>query len=197
MDKTIKQAITVINDGGVVIFPTDTVYGIGCRIDMPEAVERVFSIRNRPHEKAVLAVVDSIAMAQDYLQPIPDDVRHTLMEQYWPGGLTIILPCLEDKVPVLVRGGGTTLAVRQTNHPVLLKIVQETGVPIIAPSANFAGEKTPTRYEEIDPKLISVVDYTINAPCGGTLPSTVIDCSLQPWKIVRKGAVEFDSSLTK
>ncbi len=114
MNNDIKQAINTFLSGGIVIFPTDTVFGIGCRMDNPQAVEKVFAIRNRPQEKAVLVLVDSVAMAQKYLQPIPRDVHEKLMDVYWPGGLTIILPCLIDKVPPLVRGGGSTLAVRQT-----------------------------------------------------------------------------------
>jgi L-threonylcarbamoyladenylate synthase len=191
MNNNVQQAINTFNSGGVVIFPTDTVYGIGCRLDKPESVERVFSIRNRPQEKAVLAVVDGVEMAQKYLQPIPEEVRHLLIDKYWAnGGLTIILSCLPDKVPSLVRGGGFTLAVRQTNHPVLLQILKEVGVPIIAPSANFAGEKTPVTFDDLDPKLVVLADYVLQGECGGNKPSTIIDCSIKPWKIVRQGAVK-------
>jgi len=189
---SLQNAIEILRSGGIGIFPTDTVYGIGCRLDNQEALAKLFAIRNRPEEKAVLAVVDSMEMAQEYLLPIPEDVRGQLMEKYWPGGLTIVLPCREAKVPSLARGGGKTLGVRQTNHPILLEILKEIKVPLVAPSANFAGEATPKAFEDLDPKLVSLVDIVINGMCGGDMPSTVIDCSVSPWKILRQGGVQVD-----
>ena len=188
MDNNIKQSITILNQGGVIIFPTDTVWGIGCRLDNEEATKRVFKIRNRPEEKAVLSIVDSIAMAQAYLQPIPDDVRTQLMEKY-TSGLTIILPCQTEKVPSIARSGGSTLAVRQTNHPLLLQILKEIKVPLIAPSANFAGEKTPVTFSDLDSNLLSLVDFVLPGESLGQKPSTIIDCSVRPWRVVREGAV--------
>lgn len=192
MNTKINDAIEVIKSGGVAVFPTDTVYGIGCRLDNADAIKKVFTIRNRAEEKAVLAVVDSIEMAQEYLLPIPQDVRENLMDKYWPGGLTIVLPCNTEKVPSVARGDGLTLGVRQTNHPVLLQILKEIKVPLVAPSANFSGQPTPQRFSDIDPKLLSLVDCVIDEPSGGNVSSTVIDCSVQPWKILREGAVRVD-----
>ncbi|MDE2025076.1 MAG: threonylcarbamoyl-AMP synthase [Patescibacteria group bacterium] len=189
MNNSVKKATNILQEGGVVIFPTDTVYGIGCRLDNEEAIKRIYKIRNRSQEKAVLAVVDSIAMAEKYLLPIPPEVRSKLLKKYWPGGLTVILPCKVDIVPSAARAGGSTLAVRQTNHPVLLKIIKAVGVPLIAPSANFSGGITPTSSEELDPKFAALSDFVLKGECGGNKPSTIIDCSITPWKIVREGAV--------
>lgn len=184
----IQQAVESLKAGCIGIFPTDTIYGIGCRIDNEEALKKLFAIRQRPEEKAVLAVVDSIAMAEKYVR-IPQKVRTMLIDKYWPGGLTIVLPCITDNVPWLARGGGKTLGVRQTSHPVLLQLLQGVGVPIVAPSANFAGGATPKKFEDIDKKLISLVDFALDLPTGGSEPSTVIDCSTDTWKILRLGAV--------
>ena len=189
MNDSVKKAVEVLQNGGIIIFPTDTVYGIGCRLDDEGAIKRVYKIRNRPEEKAVLAVVDSVEMAEKYLLPIPRDVRSQLLEKYWPGGLTVILPCKTDMVPFSARAGGVTLAVRQTNHPVLVEIIKQLRVPLIAPSANFSGEKTPTSYEELDPKFSVLADYVVQGECGGSKASTIIDCSVTPWKIIREGAV--------
>lgn len=188
MDK-LQQAIEKLNKGGVGIFPTDTVFGIGCRLDDDEALQRLFKIRNRPEEKAVLAVVDSVAMAEKYVT-ISEEVRLKLINKYWPGGLTIVLPCNTEKVPSIARGGGLTLGVRQTNHPVLLELLKQVGVPIVAPSANFAGEPTPKTFAEVDRNLIELVDFAIDLPSGGSMASTVIDCAQIPWKILREGAVK-------
>lgn len=188
MNDTVQQAIECLRAGGVGIFPTDTVYGMGCRLDSEDGLKRLFAMRNRPEEKAVLAVVDSIEMAQKYLLPITRKVRK-LMDRYWPGGLTIVLPCNTSLVPAIARGRGMTLGVRQTNHPLLLEILKSLHVPLVAPSANFAGAPTPKTFEEIDKKLVNMVDCVIDAPCGGDAPSTVIDCSVTPWRILRQGAV--------
>jgi len=193
MNSDIEKAVKIFNQGGIIIFPTDTVFGIGCRLDREGAIKRVFKIRNRPEKKAMLAVVDSIEMAQEYLQPVPYDVRVKLMEKYWPGGLTIILPCKTEKVPAIARGGGSTLGVRQTNQPLLLEILKTIKVPLIAPSANFAGEKTPIKFSDLDPKLISLVDFVLPGESLGQKPSTIVDCSQNPWEIIRKGKILLNS----
>lgn len=190
MNPNIGEAIEVLKKGGIAVFPTDTVYGIGCRLDNEESLKRLFSIRNRPEEKAVLVVVDSVEMAQTYLQPIPEDVRRKLMNKYWPGGLTIVLPCKTNFVPSIARGGRLTLGVRQTNHSILLEILKELNVPLVAPSANFAGDVTPKTFEEVNKQLLGMVDVAIKGECGGDMSSTVIDCSVNPWKILREGAVD-------
>lgn len=188
----VEEAAAVLNRGGIIVFPTDTAFGIGCRIDRKDSVERLFALRRRPREKAVPVLVDSVEMAQEYLAPIPEKVRHSLMEKYWPGGLTIILPCRTEKVPTLVRGGGATIGVRQPNNASILKIIQGVGVPILGPSANFSGETTPHSLSEVDPELIRLVDYVVPGECKTKFPSTVIDCTKEPWQIVREGAVRLE-----
>lgn len=189
MQEDIQKAVNILKNGGVVIFPTDTAFGIGCRIDDEQAVKRLFHIRNRPHEKATPVLVDTVTMAQHVLKPISKKVIDELIEPYWPGGLTIVLPCLPEKIPSLVRGGGNTLGVRIPKHQVSRALIRETGVPLLGPSANFAGEATPFSYEAIDPALAKLVDYVVPGKTLGHQASTVIDCSITPWKILRQGAV--------
>lgn len=185
------QASDLLREGGIVIFPTDTAFGIGCRMDREDSVRRLFEIRKRPEDKAVPILVDSIEMTQEYLEGITNDVRK-LMERYWPGGLTIILPCKTDKVPSLVRGGGDTVGVRMPNYQAILEIIKGVGVPILGPSANFAGEKTPYEFEDIDKGLIALVDFVLPGECTLKQASTVIDCSVTPWKILREGGVKVE-----
>lgn len=185
----IKRVIKILNQGGIVIFPTDTAFGVGCRIDNEQAVERLFKIRRRPESQAMPVLVNSIEMAQKYLQPIPDDVKK-LMQQYWPGALTIILPCRETLVPSLVRGGGQTLGVRMPDHQAPRSIIYSIAVPILGPSANFHGQPTPYKYEDLDPEFIKLVDYVVPGKCPVGMASTVIDCSQKPWKIIRQGIVK-------
>lgn len=190
MENQIQKAIEILKQGGIIIFPTDTAFGIGCAIDDEKAVERLFRIRKRPESQATPVLVDTVKMAQDYLQPIPQEVVDKLIEPYWPGALTIVLPCLTDRVPSLVRGGGKTLGVRIPNHPAPRAIIQGLGKPILGPSANFHGEQTPYSFAELDPELTKLVDFLVGGECTTKRASTVIDCSEIPWKILRKGAVK-------
>ena len=194
MDSEIEKAIEVLKSGGIVIFPTDTAFGIGCRIDNQESMKRLFEIRKRKKNKPVLALVDSIEMAQNYLLPIPKKVKDELVNVYWPGKLTIILQSRKDKVPNLVTGGTGTLGVRFPNSPTILELIKGIGVPIIAPSANFSGERTPFKFEELNPKLVKQVDYVLSGKTSlKRNVSTVIDCTVTPWKIVREGAIKIQN----
>lgn len=190
MDEEIKKAIEIVEDGGIAIFPTDTAFGIGCRIDSNDAVKRLFSLRKRPETQATPVLVDTVKMAHNYLRPIPQNVIDDLIEPYWPGALTIVLPCQTDKVLSLVRGGGDNLGVRIPNHTVARKLIRGVGIPLLGPSANFHGEKTPYSLADLDPALKAMVDIVVSGECTLCKASTVIDCSENPWKILREGAIE-------
>lgn len=200
MNNDLKQAAEILKKGGIVIFPTDTAYGIGCRIDDERAIERLFKIRKRPETKAVPVLVSSLEMAKEYWKPVHKNVTNKLIKPYWPGSLTIILHCNIVKVPKLVRGGGDTLGLRMPDYKDLLQIISSVGVPIIGTSANFAGEKTPYKFEDLDPELKEQVDYILKpvilnpstALREKDQASTVIDCSVKPWRILRRGAVKID-----
>lgn len=188
----LEKAVAVLKKGGIAIFPTDTAYGIGCRIDDEEAVKRLFALRKRPISQAVPVLVDSIEMAQKYLaSPLPNNVR-LLMQRYWPGALTVVYYCLTSKVPSLVRGGSNTLGVRMPNNKLILSMISKIGVPILGPSANFHGKPTPFKYEELDKELVSLVDYVFKGECLNKEVSTVINCVAKPWKMIRQGAAKVD-----
>jgi L-threonylcarbamoyladenylate synthase len=189
MDEHIKQAIEVLNKGGMVIYPTDTAFGIGCRMDNEKAIKRLFATRKRPTTQATPVLLDGIGMAHQYLGAIPESVE-SLMRQYWPGALTLVLPCEINKVPDLVRGGTATLGVRMPNHETALALIHGIGVPLLGPSANFHGDATPYRFEDLNPELVKLVDYVVPGECQTKQASTVVDCSVQPWKILRQGAVK-------
>jgi L-threonylcarbamoyladenylate synthase len=190
----LNEAAKILKQGGIVIFPTDTAFGIGCRMDIESSVKRLFAIRRRPIIQATPVLVSSIEMAEKYLHsPLPDNVRR-LMETYWPGGLTIVYPCPENKVTSLVRGDGKNLGVRIPNHKITIQLIESVGVPILGPSANFHGEKTPYSYEDLDPELLRLVDCVVSGECKTGKASTVVDCSVKPWKIIRQGAVTLNAN---
>jgi len=194
MNDQIKEAIDILNKGGIVIYPTDTAFAIGCKVSDEKAVERLFQLRRRPETKAVPVLIDSLEMARRYVTDVPIVVREELMEKYWPGALTIVLPCLSDNVASLVLGGGKTIGLRIPNHSVAREIIRGVGEGIIGCSANFAGDATPYTFEDLDPELITLVDCVVSGKATLQQTSTVVDCSVEPWKILREGAIKLDLS---
>jgi len=188
MNEVIKKAAEVVKQGGIIIYPTDTAFGIGCRIDKEDAIDKLFSIRERPINKATPVLFSSFEMVKEFVTTIPEDVI-PLLEKYWPGALTVILPADIQKVPSLVRGGGLGIGCRIPNHEIPLQIISSIGVPIIGTSANFAGGPTPYIMADIDPRLMSLVDLVVPGVTNVQKESTVIDCTQNPWKILRNGAV--------
>ncbi len=189
MDK-INQAINILNEGGIVIFPTDTAFGIGCRMDLGKSVRKLFKIRRRPRFQATPVLVDSIEMAEKYLvSPLSNIVRQ-MMEKHWPGGLTVIAKCQKEKVTPLVRGNGENLGVRIPDNMTTQELIKGVGVPILGPSANFHGNPTPFHIKDIDPHLIKLVDLVLDGECKNNLASTVVDFSVSPYRIIREGAVK-------
>lgn len=189
MNNDIGIAVKILNMGGIIIFPTDTAFGIGCRIDKKDAVKKLFEIRKRPQDQATPVLVSDKKMAKDYLFTIDKKVEKDLMDKYWPGALTIILPAKKDLVPDLVRGGGNNLGVRVPANDTILEIIKQVGVPILGPSANLSGEQTPYSIEDLNTNLTRYVDFIVNGECVFKKASTVIDCSKNPWQILRQGVV--------
>jgi len=181
-EKSIK-----LNKGKIAIFPTDTAFGIGCRIDDVETVERLFNIRKRPHDKAVPVLVSSYEMAKSY--GIFDKKTEEVAKKFWPGGLTLVVKAKKEKVPSLVRGGGDTIGLRMPHHALLLKIIEKTGVPILGPSANFAGDPTPYTLMDVNENLKEMVNVVFEGKTKAGVASTVLDTTSTPWKILREGAV--------
>ena len=148
-------------------------------------------INEKPNDKIIFGV-DTVTMAQKYLEPIPKQVVDNLIEPYWPGALTIVLKCKTNVVPELVRGKGETLGVRIPNHKIARAIIRGVGEPLLGPSANFAGGQTPFMFEDLDKTLVNLVDYVVPGECTIKKPSTVIDCTVLPWKVLREGAVKIN-----
>ncbi len=185
----LKKAIYILNNGGIVIYPTDTAYGIGCRIDKPDAVERLFRIRKRPLTQATPVLVSSTEMALPYFAQPTDIVRH-LMKTYWPGSLTIVYYCRQDLIYSPIRGGGKSVGLRMPDHQVALELIHGVGVPILGPSANFHSGETPYSRKNLDPALVKLVDFVIPGECKIGNVSTVVDCTVSPYRIIRQGATK-------
>jgi L-threonylcarbamoyladenylate synthase len=189
MNERIEKAVEVLRNGGIVLLPTDTVFGICCRIDKKESLERLFTIKKRDEKQAVPILVSSTEMAKEYTLPFNEKVEK-LMEDYWPGGLTIVLPCIKEKVLPLVRGNGDTVGLRIPDMLSTFQIIEKLGVPIVGTSANFHGKPSVTKWKELDPALVTLVDYVLEEDSLGGVASTVMDCSTTSWKILREGAIK-------
>lgn len=187
----VQSAIECFLNGKVGIFPTDTAFGVGCRMDDENAVKRVFEVKERALNNALLVLVDSIEMAEKYVE-IPDEVRQQLTDKHWPGGLSIFLKTKKGMVLPLVTAGTDILAVRWPDHKVMEHIIHEVGLPIIATSANKTGGVTPYSMEDIDKKILEKVDFVLPGVCTYMKESTILDTTVVPWKKIREGAVKLD-----
>lgn len=185
---SIQNAINTIRNGGVVVFPTDTAYGIGCRMDNVHAVDRIFKIKERSKGNPLLVLVDSIKMAEAYVE-IPDDVRRKLLDFYWPGGLTVFFRTKKNKVPDIVTAKTDILAVRLPKDKTLQEMIHAVGVPIIATSANKSGKETPYNAGSVDEDIKRQADMVLDGECTYKKESTIVDTTVSPWKIIREGAI--------
>lgn len=195
MDNNWKKAFEVLKNGGIVIFPTDTTFGIGCRIDSEQSIERLFEIRKRPLNQAVPVLFSSVEMVMSYVLGEINPKVKKLINKYWPGALTVVFPANLQKAPSLVRGGGKTVGVRIPDKEELRNVINKLGVPILGPSANFHGDKTPYKFNDLNKNLVSLADFVISGETVQSKPSTVIDVSTDKWKILRQGAVKIESWL--
>jgi L-threonylcarbamoyladenylate synthase len=184
--REISIIIETLKKGKVIIYPTDTVYGLGVNALDPEAVYKIFRLKKRPLKQALPIAVSGLKMAQS-LVTITEKAKK-LMEAFWPGALTIILKKTLI-IPEIVTGGKIGVGVRAPNHPIPLTLVKMLNFPIIATSANIHGESNPVNANEISSQLGKSVDLIID---GGTVrgtPSTIINMLREPPQIIRKGRI--------
>ncbi len=184
----IEQAARVLREGGLVAFPTDTVYGLGAHAFLPEAVEKIFVVKGRAAEKALPILLGDKQDLPLVAERFPPTLEK-LAEKFWPGGLTIVLQ-KSPNVPDVVTGGGQTIAVRIPNHPVALALIRATGAPLATTSANRSGRVSPKTAEEVRAELGGLIDVILD---GGRVPggveSTVLDLTRDVPLVLRKGAV--------
>lgn len=183
----ISEAAGILQSGGIVIFPTDTVWGIGASLNNPQAIKRLYQIKKREKTKPTAVLVGSFFQAEQ-LGEITQKAKE-LIKKHWPGGLTIIIKA-KQSVPRVVQGKTGAVGLRIPDHKLLLKLLDKLGTGIAAGSANFAGRPAPASRGMIDQRLIERIDLVLEGECGGRLPSTVIDARDKVFKIIRQGSVK-------
>lgn len=159
-DENIKKGAKILKEGGLVAFPTETVYGLGANVFLPEAVARIFEVKGRPRFDPLIVHISRHGMVSRLFREIPP-LAEMLMEKFWPGPLTLVLPKKEE-VPDIVTAGLSTVAVRMPAHPVALKLIDWADVPVAAPSANRFGHLSPTQAEEVALDLGEGVDLILD-----------------------------------
>lgn len=190
----IDKAINVLNEGGIVAYPTETFYGLGVRFDRTESLKRLYELKKRPLEKAMPLIIGDLSQLNflvdnRWLKELPIEVKR-LMELYWPGPLTLLMPAQAGLSEFLI-GENRTVAVRTPGESFALYLARKAGFPITATSANISGMPPADDAE----KVIEYFDYSLNllvdgGKTPGGLPSTILDVTGERIKVVRKGAIK-------
>ena len=197
--KDLKKAVTIFKNGGVVIFPTDTVYGIGCRFDDQKAINRIYQIKGTPKTQPFPILVSNINQIKKLAKL--NKAAQNLIKKYWPGGLTIILPSRHPERERRIYSDSSAtpqndiskVGFRMPDSDFIRSLINKVGVPIIGTSANFYGQMPAKSFKDLDPKLVGLADFVIKGECQGGIESTVVDVTVDSPKILRKGAVDINS----
>jgi len=189
--KNIEICTTVINDGGLIAFATETVYGLGADALNANAIERIFDVKGRPGDNPLIVHVAAVDDIKPLVAGIPD-VFYTLAERFMPGPLTLIMK-KSSIIPDNVTAGLPTVAVRIPKHPAALSFIKACGCPVAAPSANPSGHPSPTKAIHVLSDIGGKIPYILDGgDCDVGLESTVLDISGDVPKILRPGFVTFD-----
>lgn len=190
-DKKIEKCANVLKNGGIVAFPTETVYGLGACMYDRNAVRKIFEVKQRPFDNPLIVHIENLKQLYEVAKDVNEKVRN-LISHVWPGPLTVILP-KKRNVPDIVTAHLDTVAVRMPAHPVALKLIRKLGRPIVAPSANLAGKPSPTTANHVIEDLFGLVDIIIDA--GETflgVESTILNVSIHPPVLLRPGPISVE-----
>lgn len=191
----LSQAAELLARGQVVAFPTETVYGLGANALNVAAVAKIFAAKGRPQDNPLIVHCGDQNQVRQYVQAIPKDAQR-LMDRFWPGPLTLVLR-KTNLIPPEVTGELDTVGVRIPDHPLALELLNSIDFPLAAPSANLSGRPSPTRAEhvliDLEGKIPAILD---GGETGWGLESTVLDCTVQPFRLLRPGGVTLEQLQT-
>lgn len=182
------EAAKALREGGLVAFPTETVYGLGANALDSDAVRSIYTAKGRPSDNPLIVHIAELEMLKPLVEEVKPDVLK-LISAYWPGPLTVILK-KTDLVPRETTGGLDTVAIRMPDNLVALELIRKAGVPVAAPSANRSGRPSPTLAEHVLEDLDGRISYIIDGgPCRVGVESTVVDMTVEPAVILRPGGI--------
>ena len=188
--RLIRQVIETLRAGGVIIYPTDTIYGLGCDIYQPKAIEKICRIKQiDPHKAQLSFICRDLSHLSDYTKSI-DTPLYRVLKNFLPGAYTFILPA-SKQVPKILQTKKSTIGLRIPDNEICRHILDELGNPLL--SASLPGEiiEEYTDPEIIHEKFGQQVDLVIDGGIGGIVPSTVVDCTTSDWHVIRQGSGEF------
>ena len=187
----LEQALRLLERGGVVAIPTDTLYGLAADVFNAEAIERVFAIKERPDGLALPVLLADPEQLQQVADRVPPELQR-LAESFWPGAMTLIVK-RSVSLPPRLTAGNSTVAVRVPDHPVPRKLARQLGRPITGTSANISGEADPMTLAELKAQVGDRVDLLVaEGPEPAGTASTIVDLSGDEPRLVRQGAIPFD-----
>ena len=188
--RLIKQVVECLKDGGVIIYPTDTIYGLGCDIMQQKAIEKICLIKNINPQKAQLSFIcRDLSHLSDYTKSI-DTPLYRMLKNYLPGPYTFILPA-SKLVPKILQSKKSTIGLRVPNNVICHHILDALGNPILSTSLPGEMVEDNTDPEIIFEKFEHLVDFVIDGGIGGMVPSTMVDCTSDEWNILRQGLGEW------
>lgn len=185
----IRRGAAILAAGGLVAFPTETVYGLGVDATSDEAVARLYAAKGRPSFNPLIIHVEDVATAQDYGHFVPEALR--LAEAFWPGPLTLVVPVVTpDRLSSLARAGLSTVGLRVPDHPVARDLIRSAGRPVAAPSANRSGHVSPTTAAHVISDLAGRIDAVVDGePCTVGVESTIVACLGSEPVLLRPGGI--------
>src|SRR5262245_48706290 len=184
----LQAGAAVLRGSGLVVFPTESFYGLGAHALDAHAVARVFRVKGRPEAKPLLILVDSVEMLRTVVTEVPAAAR-ALIDRHWPGPLTLVLRAAAS-IPDAVTAGTGTVGVRMPGHAVALGLVEAAGRPLTAPSANPSGEPPPTTAGAVMRYFGEQVDLILDGgPTAGGAGSTIADCTGPAPRVLRQGPI--------
>ena len=192
VQRQVDDGIHVLRQGGIVAYPTDTVYGLGASMRIPHAVQRVFAAKRRPRDMALPLLVADASQIAELAARVPPVARQ-LIDSFMPGALTLVLPT-SRAVPAIVTAGGSTVAVRIPDHPIPLALIEGIGAPLVGTSANLSGRPSPLTAAEVRSQFGDEIDAVIDdgERCRGT-ESTIVDVTGETPVILREGAISAEA----
>ena len=188
IQQQVEKGISILKQGGIVAFPTDTVYGLGACANLPQAVERVYRVKERARNMPLPLLLAEVSQINEVAEPVPP-IAWLLINSFLPGALTIVLP-RSNSVPDIITAGSKTIAVRVPAHPVPTALAQGLGTPVVGTSANLSGRPSPLTAEEVHSQLGDKIDLVIDGGrCPGGKESTIVDVTGQTPVVLREGAI--------
>lgn len=182
------EAGKIIRNQGIVIFPTQCLYGVGANALDPLAVQKVFDIKQRPKNNPILVLIQDLEDLKRLVKKIPP-LACLLMERFWPGSLTLVFKA-SDSVSTLLTANSGKIGIRLPAHPVARSLVRQAQGPITGTSANLSGQPGASRINQLPPSMVQEADLILDAgPLKGGTGSTIVDVTTAPARLLRTGAI--------